>query len=500
MVDELPPGHDSDSTYIQNTNNVGPAIFGYNPLPQQGMGTITSVTVTVVAKRMYTSISYRNASYEFRGMMRINGVNYASSFANLAKNNSYNGYFFDFNVNPATGQPWTWEDILGGAATTSLNILEGFGVRSDTLPNANLYMRVTQIYFRVNYTAPSGTYDVNVDYGQIPARGIIDSLSSDARFGLAYYNYGAGIEAGYANGRNDGAGVETYIGFDTPVSMINSIGNLTASTWTPLAESLYEMIQYFRQEPPAYTGNSPADYQTGQAYDPYYFSYPNNSGRTSQYVPCAKSFILFLTDGESTKDENIPAWLRDYDGDNRDPGTYPSDGTDYMDDVALWGRTVDHRSTLTGNQNVITYPVFMFGRGSQLLKDAAINGGFNDLNGDNRPGPDIREYLRDSDEDGAITNNDLPLTYFEGDDGYALEASITQAIADIMKRAASGTAVSVLTTSSRGVGSIVQAYFLPIRQDGMREISWTGYAQNIWLDPFDNLREDTVNDLVLKLA
>jgi type IV pilus assembly protein PilY1 len=171
-----------------------------------------------------------------------------------------------------------------------------------------------------------------------------------------------------------------------------------------------------------------------------------------------------------------------------------------MDDVALWGRTVDARPDLTGNQNIVLYPVFMFGQGSQLLKDAAINGGFNDLNGDNRPGPDLRETRRDSDEDGAITTNDLPLTYYEGDDGYALQASITQAIADILKRAASGTAVSVLTTSSRGVGSLVQAYFLPVRNEGLREVSWTGYAQNIWLDSSDNLREDTVNDYALKLA
>jgi type IV pilus assembly protein PilY1 len=165
-----------------------------------------------------------------------------------------------------------------------------------------------------------------------------------------------------------------------------------------------------------------------------------------------------------------------------------------MDDVALWGRTVDHRPTLDGNQNVILYPVFMFGQGSNLLKDAAINGGFDDLNGDNKPGPDPKEYLRDSNGDGVINSSDLPLTYFEGDDGYALQASIIDAISAILKRAASGTSVSVLGSSWRGEGSIFQAYFYPERVEDLRRIKWTGYFRSLFVDRRGLIHEDTNGD------
>jgi hypothetical protein len=116
----------------------------------------------------------------------------------------------------------------------------------------------------------SGSYNVVVD----TEFDIRDHRRPEAgRFGLAYYNNGCGLEipCNTSNGRFDGGKIETYIDFATPTAMITSVGNLNANTWTPLAETLYEMIRYYRQEPPAYSGNSPADYQTGQNYDPYYF-------------------------------------------------------------------------------------------------------------------------------------------------------------------------------------------------------------------------------------
>jgi type IV pilus assembly protein PilY1 len=199
-------------------------------------------------------------------------------------------------------------------------------------------------------------------------------------------------------------------------------------------------------------------------------------------------------------DTNIPDSLKGFSSGHRFAGTtvgqtYEDSGRDYLIDVAYWGRTTDQR-TLEGNQNVVLYPVFMFGSGSALLKDAAIAGGFNDLNSNNQPdcSTSPAECYRDTNGDGVLNSGDLPLTYYEGDDGYALENSITKAIADILRRAASGSAVSVLTTSSRGVGSVVQAYFLPVQQEDIREVSWTGFVQNVWIDPKDNLREDTVTD------
>lgn len=492
---------DEDSTYIEPQNTTDPVILDYDYTGPR-VDTIYGVSVVVRARKTSSGGTRR-----IRGVIRVNGTDWESSFSNLTT--SWNNYSFTWDVNPDTDAAWQWSDIKSDILAT----LDGFGAMARRNYSSN-YPRMTQIYLVIS-TSPlaGGPYNIIVDQGMVKAEGILDTLSSDVRFGLAYYNYGCGQECGYSDGRRDGGEVENYVDFGSTTDMIVSVSNKSPTTWTPLGETLYEMVRYFRQDSPYYS-NSPADYQTGLNYDPFYFQYSKLSGSNlpDQYVSCAKSFILMLTDGESTMDENMPSAYQDYDNDGNDPGSYPSRGTDYLDDVALWARTADARpgsctstptsfqQCLPGNQNIYIYSVFMFGRGSNLLMDAAINGGFEDFNGDGLPGPALEEYRRDSNKDGILTSDDLPLTYYEGDDGYELESSIISAIEDILRRTASGTAASVLTTSSRGLGSLLQAYFLPQALEGTKEISWVGYLQNIWLDSDANLREDTVQDFKLNLG
>jgi len=493
-----PISNDGDATYIQAQNTASPALFDYN-YTGGNTGTITKVSLRVVAKRSSGSSTRR-----IQGVLNMSGTDFPSSYSNLSS--SYGTYTFDWTTNPATGAAWAWSDIK----SVGVGNLQAFGVKANQA-YASLYPRVTQVSLVITTSTPSGgPYNIIVDQGMKPATGIIDNLSSSAKFGLMYYNLGDGIESGYANGNHDGGEINTYIDFGSTTSMITSINNKTADTWTPLGETLYEGIRYFRQDAPFYTGNTPPDYQTGNNYDPYYYQYSKVAGLglSDRFVPCAKSFVLMLTDGESGQDTNIPVSIKGLSSSYRFAGTAPGttyqyNGTDYLIDVARWARTTDHRTLLNGNQNVVIYPVFMFGQGSTLLKDTAINGGFNDLNSDGAPGPAIEEYLRDSNEDGSITTADDPITYFEGDDGFELEEGITDAVISILKRAGSGTAVSVLTTSSRNVSSLLQAYFYPVRKyDAFKSVSWIGYLQNLWVDPKSNLREDAPppnKDLALRL-
>lgn len=505
---------DNDTTYIQNASTQDAIIMDFNDL-DPSVGTITNVQVVTVAKKMGTSTS---ATRRLQRVLRINGVNYTSGYSNLTT--AYALTSTAWSINPATGAAWTWNDLK----KVGVNSIQGFGAQATTyMPTSTNYIRVTRMYLLVTATMPSGgPYSVIVDQGMTPATGIIDSLSSDARFGLGYYDTG-----GY-----NGGGVAQDVGFGAATNMITSISNQTATTWTPLAETLYEMIRYFRQDTPQYRSTH---FSTGLNYDPYYYRYTTLAGSTltDRYVPCAKSFILFLTDGESTMDTTMPvspviagySWGKGKNTDGSSTGslsgnprlggtnngqTYGSSGTDYMIDAAYYARVNDARpgtctSTPTvwqqcipGNQNIITYPVFLFGQGSTLLKDVAIYGGFEDLPDasgvyDGVPGPKLEEYLRDSDGDGSITTADDPKTYFEGDDGYALEASITNAINDIMKRSAAGTSVSILATSQEGEGAIYQAYYYP--QKGER--LWMGYCRGLFLDSTGNLREDTNADAKL---
>jgi len=318
-------------------------------------------------------------------------------------------------------------------------------------------------------------YNIKVEVEHEDTIGLIQRTESSVRYGLGFFNYDRGAYIAQRVSNNNGS------------NLLTSIQNTNPSTWTPLAEAFYETVMYFKQAPTAY---SSGDFSRNSQWDPYY------DEDLGEFVPCAKSFVILITDGESTQDKEIPTGYMgtlDYDNDGNESGNPPapvylSDGSDYLDDIALWAHTTDLRSGLDGKQSITLYPVFAFGQGSQLLVDAAKNGGFTDKNGNDIPDLDS-EW--DSDGDG------IPDNYFEAEDGFALESSLINAINDIMKRATSGTAVSVLSTSSRGEGAVYQAYFLPTKPEGVVEVKWLGFLQALWVDPFSNLREDTDGNLHL---
>ena len=296
-------------------------------------------------------------------------------------------------------------------------------------------------------------------------------------------------------------------------SLITDLQNSHSNSLTPLAESYYVAMQYFKQEPLA----SGLDYSQN--------SLPSSGGDPWDGTKCAKSFVIMLNDGSPSADRKIPAAYKDYDGDGQDGSfgedevdivkdgeptatacetygyNYPNCGSDYLDDIALYARTNDLRADLDGSQNMILYVVHAFGgdaQGKQLLKDAARNGGFIDKNGNNRPDGDYDDPAEQRLEWDANGDGD-PDTYYDATDGYELERQLMIAINDILRRAASGTAVSVLATTGEGEGTLVQAYFRPSTPEGLAEVKWTGYLQSLWVDTYGNLREDSDNDKSLDI-
>jgi type IV pilus assembly protein PilY1 len=339
-----------------------------------------------------------------------------------------------------------------------------------------------------NFYVNAGAYVIRVDKNmntypdEAPSfvdgniAGVLQKIGDKGRWGNMFFNYGTG---------NNGSGgsVMSTIGTNM-TSLVTDLQNTSCDTWTPLAEAYYVAMQYFAQEDVA----AGLDYPNGCAPhsnvgdDPYWDG--------TEFVHCAKSFVLLLTDGMSTMDMMIPndidgIPLKDHDGDGNDPGNFPDSGSNYLDDVALYARTHDLRDDLDGDQSLILYTVYAFGNdpdAEQLLKDASKNGGYVEKNG--TVGPDIQAEW-DANNDGD------PDTYYKANTGYQLEAKILQAINDILARAASGTAVSVLASSSEGEGNLVQAYYRPAITRGLTEYKWLGYLQSLWVDPMGNLREDT---------
>ena len=237
--------------------------------------------------------------------------------------------------------------------------------------------------------------------------------------------------------------IDACIPYSPASSFYTRVQNAQPVASSPLAKGLYGDINYFGFNAPygvGYNGCANAD--------------PIDN------VPCRKNFVLILSSGldvgsgggGSFSDTSCTSV----------PNGYSSEA---LVQNACYGNKIDHRSDKDGKQNVYTYIVNTMGTtNTTILEDAAIAGGGK---------------------------------FYNAADGSQLEAKLVNAFTDILAQAASGTSVSVLTTSSRGTGSLVQAYFLPSRLEGTRDVYWTGYTQNIWIDPQDDLREDTVNDKAL---
>lgn len=270
-----------------------------------------------------------------------------------------------------------------------------------------------------------------------------DANKPKARFGLAMFQ-----DVGLTTKVN----LAACIPASPAASFFTNVQNATATDRSPLASQLYSAIQYYNYkkeipDPNPHTLPDPAG--TG-------FSGCSSSDPIDDNIPCRKNFILMLTSGSNLDEGDVFAKAGDCNQDNP------------VVRNACIGFATDLRPP-DGVQNVKTFVVNTMGTpaaGDTLEKVAAVGGG----------------------------------SYYPASNSSDLQAQLTKALEDILSQAASGTAVSVLTTSSRGIGSMMQAYFLPTKQEGPREVSWTGYVQNIWIDPTDNLREDTGKDLKLNLT
>src|SRR3989441_1095070 len=307
-------------------------------------------------------------------------------------------------------------------------------------------------------------------------------------------------------------------------SSVTNIRNQAVQTHSPLAEALYEALCYYRKSQGTCYANSPASYNSsvqtqGDAF--WFANYP-----TPQTVSCCKSFVLMISPGvPDSTDGNTPQ--------NNTPfpnGAAPSVcmlgiggcGADtlgvptrWLDNIAYYGQTHDVRdqacpgaSCVTGTQAVTFYAVNSMGgtAGSTLLASAAKYGGFVDRNGNQFPDTTGQSCTYPvgsnlsptplvatpgtSNAEWDIDGDCTPDTYFDASQSGDLQDQINKAIADILKRAASGTSVSVLATSSTGEGAIYQAYFFPSEFEGLNEIKWTGFAQGLFVDSFGNIRED----------
>ena len=333
---------------------------------------------------------------------------------------------------------------------------------------------------RIRRTSTSTIYDYNMRV-QGPAReGVLHAFKDKARMALFRYD---------ADGDNHNGGTAVVSMSENATNLnnlINAVNTINPETWTPLAETLHTVYGYIQQTSTV-TTNGPRyesdSYDVSTTADPFYFP------QFGIDVPCTQQNVILITDGESTKDEAIPTSLRNL-VNPKPTANYnlQDDGTSYLIDVAYWGQTTDLRSDLAGKQKVDFYSVFAFGRGSNLLKDAARYGKFkqtgpaSETNGNLLPDM-TSEY--DADNDG------MPDNYFEAESGQELEAAIFQAFQLATANIASGTAAAVTSQTRSGEGAAYQALFFPPTSAGQIAPPWSGQVHAFLLDARGNMREDT---------
>ena len=276
------------------------------------------------------------------------------------------------------------DDISEVACTRANDALSVYGTYQGRLRTDGSCRGSRNSYATGNYVNWLNTgvgYRPKLDVAKEVVTNLLDTTYG-VRFGVMLFNRNQG---GHILGVGDSyghSGYEAYLNdmdatftgsMTNRTALMNSINNVRATTWTPLAETLYETYRYFSGGESAF--NRSVTYSIPLQYS------------------CQKNYVIIVTDGMSTQDRHgVLVSLcnnGDCDGDGFEPSddpakSYSSFGSDYLDDVAhyLYHNDIlpDTSNALThGTQNITTHTVGFGLAGvpaaETLLRETAINGG-----------------------------------------------------------------------------------------------------------------------------
>jgi type IV pilus assembly protein PilY1 len=169
---------------------------------------------------------------------------------------------------------------------------------------------------------------------------------------------------------------------DVPVADITTSGPLIRSTvdnytdggGTPLEETYYEAVRYYRGENWVYGNNSSPNTSVSSSRSGSTYKSPINA-------TCQKNHIILLTDGDPTNDTSSNSSIRSLVNGMTLPeglSSSCSGNGQCMDELAYWLRNSDQApNTLIGDQAITTYTIGGFGdiSGVDLLRRTAKWGG-----------------------------------------------------------------------------------------------------------------------------
>ncbi|WP_156925680.1 pilus assembly protein [Shewanella fidelis] len=242
-------------------------------------------------------------------------------------------------------------------------------------------------------------------------------------FGLAVFNYNNGSS-------DDGGRIISGIKRLNTVqkkSLITTIGNLNAETWTPLCETLYEAYRYFGGGAPKFA------LEAGSASPARDTSIESNGKYISPFVggQCSdRAYVVYITDGAPTRDSAANGIIDDLDGYDANNIV---DGS-YLPALASIMNNKDINTAVDGEQFVTTFTIgFSDGAASAepILKRAAELGGGK---------------------------------YFAASDASALQTALSQVFSQILETNASFTSPSIASNNfdrTQTFDSAYYAMFLP---------------------------------------
>jgi len=279
--------------------------------------------------------------------------------------------------------PW---DSNSGAYTSSAKAFNWANFAEDATPT--LYSANYMNYWNNSKL----TYKKKrIQIAKDTVKSIIDA-NKNIRLGLMVFNRNDNNDADDDSSKRHGGRVIMKIDTMTDArrkSMKDVVDLLTANGSTPLAETLWEARRYFGGLSVNYGDNdlgaTPLRDVTAESPEPASGNVTSSGSYISPFrYGCQKAFIIYITDGGPTQDDNANSAIKTQIGStscSNTIGTAPNETSESncLNNLAKWMHENDVYTGISENQTVTTYTVG-FGSGLtqsaiNLLNDTATKGG-----------------------------------------------------------------------------------------------------------------------------
>ncbi len=320
----------------------------------------------------------------------------------------------------------------------------------------------------------------------------------------------------------------SYDGVQPYKNVITAINYEPPGGSTPTGPAMWDALNYLAQQSPQYGGPQPQTGSGNEWKNPMYRCFDSNNdgncqGNEFQLVPCAKNFLILLTDGLwNTGGKPVATRCKidsDIESESPDPVV-----------PAYWMHKKGYTNVPTGIasyvESVYAVGLWLGGEGELAMKNVAMYGAFDRNNtwpGGTSGYPQAScgpltdccgsancakgsqcTPLPSSHSDWDKNGDGIPDTFFGASNAIEIKERLIDVILDILRHVSSGSAVSILASSEGSGANLLQAVYFPKKSFGTTEIDWIGKMHNLWyyVDPFlasSNIREDTVTDKKLHL-